>query len=72
MAARRTERAAAAPARGAKATADATDAGAGAAKAGWGMAEAMGILTALLLVAAILLADKYLGQSFNQGMFFKT
>lgn len=39
-------------------------------KPGLGLAEAMGIVTFLLLVAAILTADYLLGKQYGEGLFF--
>jgi hypothetical protein len=40
-------------------------------KKGLGLPEAIGIVTFLMIVAAILLTDKLLGQDYGEGMFFK-
>jgi hypothetical protein len=79
MAARRTDRPAAAgrsPAgretrassRMAEGAGDETQA---APKPGMGITEAMGIVTFLMLIAAILLVDYTLGTHYGTGMFFK-
>jgi hypothetical protein len=75
MAARRTERTTTTATRGGRTAAatTTTEVTTTTAKSGGlGIAEAMGIVTFLLLLAAIVLMDKYLGAAFNQGMFFKT
>ncbi len=41
------------------------------AKPGLSLGDAMGIVSFLLLVAAIILMDKYLGVHYGEGMFFK-
>lgn len=41
------------------------------AKPGMGLGDAMGIVSFLLLIAAIILMDKFLGQHYGTGMFFK-
>jgi hypothetical protein len=41
------------------------------AKPGMGLGDAMGIVSFLLLVTAILLVDMYLGKQYGEGMFFK-
>lgn len=75
MAARRSERTATAPAgRESRATsrmADGSDEAAEAPKAGMGLGDAMGIVTFLLLISAIVLTDKLLGEHYGTGMFFK-
>ncbi|MCY2961219.1 MAG: hypothetical protein NTY35_13745 [Planctomycetota bacterium] len=77
MAARRSERAAAPAAqkgREARATsrmAEGGDDAAAAPKAGMGLGDAMGIVTFLLLIAAIVLTDSMLGKQYGGGMFFK-
>ncbi|MBL8863122.1 MAG: hypothetical protein JNK02_14090 [Planctomycetes bacterium] len=70
MAARRSERAA--PARETRATSRMAEAGETAAesKPGMGLGDAMGIVTFLLLVAAILLTDMVLGKQYGKGVFF--
>lgn len=40
-------------------------------KPGMGLGDAMGIVTFLLLIAAIILTDKVLGEHYGTGMFFK-
>jgi hypothetical protein len=37
---------------------------------GWGLAEAMGIVTTILLLAAIVTTDYFLGKYFGKGLFF--
>jgi hypothetical protein len=77
MAARRSERAAAPAApkgREARATsrmAEGGDETAAAPKAGMGLGDAMGIVSFLLLLAAIVLTDMLLGKHYGGGMFFK-
>lgn len=75
MAARRSERAAAPAApRGRETRATSRMAEGGdepAPKPGLGLGDAMGIVSFLLLVAAILLTDKMLGSQYGAGMFFK-
>ncbi len=74
--ARRTQAAAkAAPARDPKATSrkgsEPADAGA-AAKSSLGLAEAVLITSTVMLIAAILMTDYYLGHHLGSGVFFKT
>jgi len=40
-------------------------------KTGMGLGDAMGIVTFLLLITAIILTDKVLGEQYGTGMFFK-
>ena len=40
-------------------------------KQGMGLGDAMGIVTFLLLVAAIILVDYMLGKQYGSGLFFK-
>lgn len=40
-------------------------------KAGMGLGDAMGIVTFLLLITAIVLTDMLLGKHYGGGMFFK-
>lgn len=40
-------------------------------KPGMGLGDAMGIVTFLLLIAALVLTDKILGEQYGAGMFFK-
>jgi|GEM_PF-4428039 len=40
-------------------------------KTGMGLGDAMGIVTFLLLIAAIILTDMVLGEQYGAGMFFK-
>lgn len=76
MAARRSERAAPAAPKGREARATSRMAEGGddapaAPKAGMGLGDAMGIVSFLLLLAAIVLVDMMLGQHYGTGMFFK-
>lgn len=45
--------------------------GAAPAKAGMNMADACMIVSAILLVVAFVLVDRFRGQAFGEGMFFK-
>lgn len=51
--------------------ADGGDQPAAAPKAGMGLGDAMGIVSFLLLLTAIVLTDMMLGKQFGAGMFFK-
>jgi hypothetical protein len=59
------------PARTARA-ASAPDAGAAASSSrSLGLAETLLIFSTIMLIAAILMTDNYLGKQFGEGMFFK-
>ena len=76
MAARRSERSTSTvtPTRESRATsriADGGDQPAAAPKPGMGLGDAMGIVSFLLLLSAIVLVDMLLGKQYGAGMFFK-